>query len=581
MDEGVITAARVASKIYQTFFHLNPRQAILATKNAGIDINEAQAPVASAAGARTTFAEGNVTTTANLPSPCGEPSYVRAAAVTDMKAQTSTLPEGQSWLTPSLNGLQSRLPLSPRFLKAVNKLIGTDKNRRALSFAISNALGVIERNLCNLGVVAGTAAGKSLCWQVDALASLRTDTPSFLLLVVPYVALIADVERVCKEKAIACEPWTKPFHLGPSSPNVVVISLNRAVSSTFLQWVSGQEVQAAMRRVVVDEAHVLIDETFRSTLGDFAKLTERLSSKQFVFLSATIPPDREYELERVTCLPIRFLRDATHRPNLAYSLVEVNNFKTAVTHIKATAAVTATGSHADNQVLVICRTKMLAREVAALLGAALFYSESEANPREREEMLKGLQQWLQGLTRILVGTVAASVGIDRPHVRLVAFLDEPYSLSSFVQAAGRAGRDGLPADVVLFKMREVTGPLPKGPHPRTDDEAVALLLAGERCMREPVTEWMDGRVASCLELGGEWCSVCREMYDEHPPVMTTSATRAVALGERKEGKRKLEDTEDQHISPTPRLVVPGFVYQNGSYEISVSNNMANDSCVKS
>ncbi|KAE8209567.1 hypothetical protein CF326_g10091, partial [Tilletia indica] len=216
MDEGVITAARVASKIYQTFFHLNPRQAILATKNAGIDFNEAQAPVASATGARTTVGEGNITATANLPSPCGEPSYERAAAVTDMKAQTSTLPEGQSWLTPSLNGLQSRLPLSPRFLKAVNRLIGKDTNRRALSFAVSNALGVIERNICNLGVVAGTAAGKSLCWQVDALASLRTDTPSFLLLVVPYVALIADVERVCKEKAIACEPWTKPFHLGPS-----------------------------------------------------------------------------------------------------------------------------------------------------------------------------------------------------------------------------------------------------------------------------------------------------------------------------------------------------------------------------
>ncbi|KAE8211522.1 hypothetical protein CF319_g9337, partial [Tilletia indica] len=49
-----------------------------------------------------------------------------------------------------------------------------------------------------------------------------------------------------------------------------------------------------------------------------------------------------------------------------------------------------------------------------------------------------------------------------------------------------------------------------------------------------------------------------------------SATQAVALDERKEGKRKLEDTGDQPKAPTPRLVVPGFLYENGSYEISGS-----------
>ncbi|KAE8219782.1 hypothetical protein CF326_g8877 [Tilletia indica] len=156
-----------------------------------------------------------------------------------------------------------------------------------------------------------------------------------------------------------------------------------------------------------------------------------------------------------------------------------------------------------------------------------------------------MEEFKTGLRTVLVGTNAASTGIDFDRVSLVALLDGVYSMAAGMQAAGRAGRRGGRAEVHIYKIKTSRYPpnnLPEGPHPRTDDEAVGLLMAGERCMREPISHWLDGRVVGCIELGGEWCSVCEEMYDKPSTPVAVGAAITIRHGKR----RCPEPTAESH-----------------------------------
>ncbi|KAE8238534.1 hypothetical protein A4X13_0g8471 [Tilletia indica] len=513
MDGGVIANSRAASRLYQAFFQLTNRP----LGKPSWPGSSPQGPVMdqrSSTPVLLVARQESLLTTVGAP--CtpkrlnGE--QMDGGNYVSIRDLTGTMREDRQWYAPRFDGEHGRLPLSPKVVKAVNALNGGHPPW-PLSLAISDALSIVDRNLCNIGVVSRTGAGKSKCWQVDALAS-RSNHPSFSVLVVAYIALIADAARVCQEKGIRHHVWTEPITVAPRQPEVIIVSLNRAVSDSFLQWISGQEIQAALRRVFVDEAHVLIDEKFRRTVDDFGRLTERLPSKQFVFMSATIPPSEEQELEKAVCMPIRYLRDPTYRPNLAYSLVEVNNTEDAVNHLKERISFGKKRKDKAKQVLIICRDKSTAKIVAAKLDCGYYFSEGDAPTKEREQMRKALLTYLSGESFILVGTTAISVGINRPSIGWTAFVGEPHSVSSFAQGAGRAGRDGSRAEVILYKTEDCKHALPKGPLPRTEKEALALLMAGERCMREPQTQWLDGRVAGCVEIGGEWCSICKEMYDK-------------------------------------------------------------------
>ncbi|KAK0518178.1 hypothetical protein OC835_007931 [Tilletia horrida] len=390
-----------------------------------------------------------------------------------------------------------------------------------LSFAISNALQIIDRRLAHIVVVAPTGAGKSLLWQLPALAFQDDLTPSFCLLVLPYVALIEDVKRTCAALGIKAGEWDgeSSIVLSPNKVDVVLVSMNRAVTTSFLDWASRNEVRAAISRVVVDEIHVLFDELFRgNTLNDFSRLTECLSDKQFVFCSATVPPTAEAALEAKLLLPVRFLRDFTHRPNLVYSVVMMPSREARKADILARATraaeASSSGSH-PGQTLVICRSQHEAYRVASLLNCKHYRAPKPEDTAAMTETLQdNLDRFLQGHDTLLVGTTALGVGIDRPCIRLVAFWGDPYSMASFAQGSGRAGRDGAKAEVIIYRAERKEYPAAQGLLPRTDGEALGQLLSGVDCLREPINEWMDGRVANCIELGAELCSSCQEDWSE-------------------------------------------------------------------
>ncbi|KAK0558898.1 hypothetical protein OC861_006800 [Tilletia horrida] len=516
MDDGTMSNARWASRTYQTFFRLyeykSPDQSnisyYLPSPQTASIITAASSTQTSHAMSMSNASTSSTATSSHYD--LAGATLVSQAGGSDgdsMRSRTSTLPSTWSLALPAP---MARFPLTSGLSTILFDLLvrfqQSPTKRRRIPPPIADALHCVDRRLTNCVVVAGTGTGKALAWQVGS--RIAKTLRQFVLLVVPYVALLTDVVRICEIKDITVKEW-RAANIDSvliDMPNVVVISLNRAVSDQFLQWTARIEVRAAMRTVFVDECHVLVEETFRRSISEFARLTHVLSDKQFVFLTATLAPALEKDFERQICLPVKFFREATHRTNLAFSVKRANHIQEALTLAKVKIHHTLRIAQEQAQVLVICKTIGEAVQAGAFLDCPVYHASLSDDTTLAESKLPG---FLNGDLKVLAGTTAAGVGIDVPKIALVVFLGDPYSIASFAQGAGRAGRDGNRAEVVVYRIGTKPHTGSGGPLPVSDAAALAMLLGGKYCLQQPLTHWLDGRMSSCIELGTEFCSVCR------------------------------------------------------------------------
>ncbi|CAD6974434.1 unnamed protein product, partial [Tilletia controversa] len=182
MDEGVISNARVASRVYQAFFGLFGATAPAPTPSiAGQTHTATMAPAVPSLPATPTPAA----TTPVLPMSTITPLPQTPTPVSNfnIRAHTGTLSTGRNWFAPPFDGFQGRRPLSPNTLKAVLSLTKGSAPRRPLPLPISDTLAIMGQGMTNVACIVKTNGGKSLLWQVDATLG-RKDIPSFSLLVV-------------------------------------------------------------------------------------------------------------------------------------------------------------------------------------------------------------------------------------------------------------------------------------------------------------------------------------------------------------------------------------------------------------
>jgi ATP-dependent DNA helicase RecQ len=307
-------------------------------------------------------------------------------------------------------------------------------------------------------VVMPTGSGKSAIYQVPALL---LDGPT--VVVSPLIALQRDQVQALLARGEGAGGAVQANSALSEAQRDRAFSALRAGQVEFLFLAPEQlakpevldEVAAATPSLfVVDEAHCISSwgHDFRPDYLRLHTAIERLGHPPVLALTATAsPPVRAEIVERLRLEdPVQVVR-GFDRPNIH---LEVQAFRDD--DAKREAVVLRAMSEAKPGI-VYAATRKSAEQYAEALGeygidAAAYHAGMKASLREQVQT-----RFMDGTLDVVVATTAFGMGIDKADVRFVLHADVPDSLDSWYQEIGRAGRDGQPAEAVLFYRPEDLG----------------------------------------------------------------------------------------------------------------------------
>ena len=294
-------------------------------------------------------------------------------------------------------------------------------------------------------VLLPTGGGKSLCYQLPAL--LRD---GLCLVVSPLIALMKDQVQQLQDRHLraACIVG------GMSSQATTEVLYNAIAGELKYLYVSPERLRQRrfiehLRRVkvgmiAVDEAHCISQwgYDFRPPYLQIAELRTYFPQTPMVALTATATPEVQEDICRQLQLrDCRRFIGSFYRENLAYKVMYGGN--------KTDRLLGIVRRH-EGSGIVYVRNRRQTKSIAEFLsfnGVTAIYYHAGLDTAERDQRQA---MWMKGTYRVIVATNAFGMGIDKSDVRFVVHMDLPDSLEAYFQEAGRAGRDGQPAEAVLL-----------------------------------------------------------------------------------------------------------------------------------
>ena len=296
-----------------------------------------------------------------------------------------------------------------------------------------------------------TGGGKSITFQVPALSM-----EGVCLVVTPLIALMKDQVQHLQRLGIRAEA----IYSGLQQNDILRILENCIFGGVKLLYVSPERLssplfQTKLRHmrisfITVDEAHCISQwgYDFRPSYLEIAKIRDIHPEAPVLALTATATPavvddiilklkarDKQEETS------FHVFRMSFERKNLTYLVSQTHDKPEELVHLFQLY---------QGAAIVYVRSRRRAREVAehlmeAGLSATFYHAGLDHAEKDQRQ-----EDWQQDRTRIMVATNAFGMGIDKPDVRLVVHYDCPDSIEAYFQEAGRAGRDGLPAQAILL-----------------------------------------------------------------------------------------------------------------------------------
>ena len=337
-------------------------------------------------------------------------------------------------------------------LKILKEYYGYDNFREGQEKIIDAILE--KRNV--LGIMT-TGAGKSICYQIPALIF-----EGLTIVISPLISLMKDqvdslrlvgIEASYLNSSLDNDEYNKIlFKIKRGKIKLLYISPERLENKFFLNFI--KTIKISM--VVVDEAHCVSQwgENFRRSylrIADFVKYITGKSQIQTLAFTATATPKIKVDIiEKLNIVNPFIYVDYFNRDNIYFKVVDNSGLDKDLDIDSKLFIKNYLKTHNGKSGIIYCSTRKNVDDIYNYIESLKKKVTKYHGGMSKEERDKNQKLFLDDDVEIMVATNAFGMGINKSNIRYVIHANIPADLESYYQEAGRAGRDGGPAEAILI-----------------------------------------------------------------------------------------------------------------------------------
>jgi len=319
-------------------------------------------------------------------------------------------------------------------------------------------MAVLEGKESVVGVLP-TGSGKTLAIFV----ALTDTTPGSTVVIYPLrsvfddaISRLEELSRRFPQYRHAWRKWDKglPLQELVSTSKLILVTAEQANEKLFMTQI--RSCASLIKRVVFDEAPVFITSHYRLSLSELPVKLRASLACPFILLTATLQPkDEKKLLDDFFCPALKIIRGPTIRPEIKHSVVKLNKHDISVEDLME-----FVDFNADSLTIIFVKSLEKLENIFAGLQHV-----DQARTRvvkyhgslHKDQRILAANEWKSGAKPIMIATTAFAFGIHDDNCRNVIHIDGAYDIDSYVQAAGRGGRDGRNAtSLVIMGNRKST-----------------------------------------------------------------------------------------------------------------------------